>query len=41
MDAMRQLKDVGAKAPIAMGDVVVKDILGLNVDIIASKSIEK
>lgn len=41
MDAMRQLKNVGARAPIAMGDVVVKDILGLNVDIIASKSIEK
>ena len=41
MDAMKQLKDVSVKAPVRMGDVIVKDILGLNVDIIASKSIEK
>lgn len=41
MDAMRELKDVSVKAPVAMGDVIVRDILGLNVDIIASKSIEE
>ena len=41
MDAMKELKDVSAKAPVALGDAIVKDILGLGVDIIASKSIEE
>ena len=38
---MKQLKDINVSAPIKMGDVVVKNILGLDVDIIASKTIEK
>ena len=41
MEAMKQLKDINVSAPIKMGDVVVKNILGLDVDIIASKTIEK
>ena len=41
MDAMKELKGVSVRAPVAMGDVIVKDILGLNADIIASKSIEE
>ena len=41
MDAMAALKTVNVKAPIHMGDVVVKNILDLGVDIIASKTIEK
>lgn len=41
MDVSRALKGVEVKAPIKMGDVVVADILGLGVDIVASKSIEK
>ena len=41
MDVCKALKDINAKAPIKIGDVIVKDILGLGSDIIASKSIEK
>ncbi len=41
MDVMKALKDVKVKAPVKMGDIIVRDILGLNVDIIASKSIDQ
>ena len=41
MDVVKALKDIKVKAPIKMGDVIVKNILGLDSDIIASKSIEK
>lgn len=41
MDVMKQLKNVKVSAPIHINDVVVKNILDLNVDIIASKSIER
>ena len=41
MDVCKALKGVEAKAPIKMGDVIVENILGLDVNIIASKSIEK
>ena len=41
LDVMKQLKGVEVKAPVHMGDVIVKDVLGLNADIIASKSIEQ
>lgn len=41
MLAVKALKDIETSAPIYMGDVVVKDILGLGIDIIASKSINK
>ena len=41
LDVMKQLKGIEVKAPVHMGDVIVKDILGLNADIIASKSIEQ
>ena len=41
MDVMKELKGVRTKAPVHMGDVVVADVLGLGVDIIASKSIVK
>ena len=40
MDAIKALKDVKVKAPVKYGDIVVKDILGLGVDIISSKSID-
>ena len=40
MDVMKALKDVCVKAPINRGDVIVKDVLGLNVDIISSKTIK-
>jgi len=41
VDACRALKDVRVKAPVHLGDVIVKGVLGLDVDIVASKSIEK
>lgn len=41
MDVMKELKHTTVKAPIHMGDVIVKDVLGLGSDIIASKSINQ
>ena len=41
MDVMKALKDLEVKAPVKMGDVIVKDVIGLDSDIIASKSILK
>ena len=41
MDVMKALKGVEAKVPVKLGDVILSDVLGLNVDIIASKSILK
>ena len=41
LDVMKELKDVKVKAPVKMGDVIVGHILGLDADIIASKSIDQ
>ena len=41
LDAMKALKGVEVKAPVMINDVIVKDILGLDADIIASKSIKE
>ena len=41
MDVMKYLKDIKVNVPIHINDVIVKNILGLNVDIVASKSIEE
>ena len=41
MDVMRYLKDVDVKAPIKINDVIVKNILGLNVNIVSSKTIKE
>ena len=41
MEAVKELKGVSVKAPVHLGDVIVENILGLDVNIIASKSIEK
>ena len=41
MDVVKALKNVEVKAPIKIGEVIVKNILGLNSDIIAAKSIEE
>ena len=40
MDCARFLRTVKVTAPIKTGDVVVKDILGLGVDIIASRDMK-
>ena len=37
LDCARYLRGVKVQAPVKTGDVVVKDILGLGVDIIASR----
>ena len=37
--ALDVLKDIKVKAPIHIGDIVVKDILSTGVDIIATKNI--
>ena len=37
---MRALKDVTAKAPVRIGDVIVENILGTGVDIVATKNVE-
>ena len=41
MDVMKQLKTTSVKAPVHMGDVIIENVLGLDSDIIASKSIER
>ena len=41
MDVMKELKNIKVKAPINRGDVIIKNILGLNVDIISSKTIKQ
>ena len=41
MELMKSLKGVCVNAPVKINDVVVKDILGLGIDLIASKSIDE
>lgn len=41
MEAVKALKNVEVKAPVKINDVIVKNILGLDVDIIASKTISE
>lgn len=38
-DCMKALKGVKVKAPVHIGDVIVKDIAGTGVDVIATKNI--
>lgn len=38
-DCMKALKDVKVQAPVHIGDVIVKDVAGTGVDIIATKEI--
>ncbi|WP_462333097.1 DUF1667 domain-containing protein [Schwartzia sp. (in: firmicutes)] len=37
LDCARELKKITAKAPVKAGDVIAADILGLGVDIVASR----
>ena len=37
VDAVKSLKDVEVVAPVKMGDIIVKNIMGSGVDIIASR----
>ncbi|AYD40793.1 DUF1667 domain-containing protein [Clostridium fermenticellae] len=38
-DCVKALKDIKVEAPVKIGDVIVKDILGTGVNIIATKNI--
>lgn len=38
-DCVKALKDVEVKAPVKIGDVIVKDVAGTGVDIIATKNV--
>ena len=38
-DIMDELTKVTAKAPVNVGDVVIKDVLGLGVDIVATEKV--
>ena len=40
-DVTEALKDVKAQAPVAIGDVLLADVAGTGVDIVATKNIEK
>lgn len=40
-ECMRALKNVVIKAPVHIGDIVVKDIVGTGVNIIATKEVPK
>ncbi len=37
-EVMKALKNIEVKAPVKVGEVIVKDVCGLGVDIIASRS---
>lgn len=38
---MQALTDVTVKAPVAVGDVIVEDVAGLDVDIVATRSVRQ
>ena len=40
-DVMKEINKACVKAPIKMHDVIIKDVLGLGVDVIATRSIDK
>lgn len=40
-DVTESLKEVVAKAPVAIGDVLLADVAGTGVDIVATKDVEK
>lgn len=39
-DCVRALKEVAVNAPVHIGDVIVKDVAGTGVDVIATKNVE-
>lgn len=40
-DCMKEVENVKIKVPVRAGDVILKNILGLNVDIVATRDVEK
>lgn len=41
LDTMNELASVEVEAPIRIGDIIVKDILGMGADVVASKNVSK
>ena len=41
MQAMETVRSVTVKAPIQMGDVIIRDLLGTGADLVASRSMAK
>ncbi|MSS62617.1 DUF1667 domain-containing protein [Velocimicrobium porci] len=40
-DCMRALKNISVEAPVAIGDVILENVVGTGVSIIATKNVEK
>ena len=40
-EVMKELTNIEAKVPVVAGDVIVKNILGLNVDVIATRTVKR
>ena len=40
-DCVKALKDVEVQAPVHIGDVIVSDVAGTGVDVVATRNIEK
>ncbi len=40
-DIMRSLRDIEVEAPVNAGDVIVENVLGLGINIIATRSVRK
>ena len=41
LDAMKEINKVTLKPPVHIGDIVVKDILGTGVDVVATRDIDR
>ncbi|RBP46946.1 CxxC motif-containing protein [Garciella nitratireducens DSM 15102] len=41
MDCIKELKDVEVEAPIQEGDIIIKNVAGTGIDIIATKNISR
>ena len=40
-DCMKEINKVEVSAPVKMGDVIIKDLLGLGVDVVATKEMDE
>jgi len=40
-DVMSEINSISVEAPVNMGDIILKDVLGLGVDIVSSKSMHR
>lgn len=40
-DVMDSISDIEVKAPVSVGDIVIKNVCGLDVDVVATRNVEK